>query len=101
MAELLDMLRTAMLLDAIPNALAVMYAIAASLARNGEDERAFEIVTMILQYPMHETLRVEAEILFEELELGLSPEVIAMANLRAEELTLDDMATSILQMDVL
>ena len=101
MAELFDMLRMAMLLEAIPNALAAMFAIAEILARNGENERAFEIVTMTLQYPMHETLRVEAEVLCDELEIGLSPRVIADANLRAQELTLDDMVKSILRMDVL
>jgi len=101
MAELFDMLKMAMLLDAIPNALAAMYAIAEWLAISGEDERAFEIVTMILQYPLHETLRVEAEILYGDLEMGLSPQVIAEANRRAQERTLDDMVTSILQMDAL
>ena len=101
MAELFDMLKMAMLLDAIPNALAAMYAIAEALSRCDENERAFEIVTMILQYPMHDTLRVEAEILYNELEMDLSPQVIAEATVRAEERTLDDMVAVILQMNAL
>ena len=101
MTELFDMLRIAMLLDAIPNALAAMLAIAESHARNSDHERAFEIVAMILQYPLHETLRVEAEILYDELEFQLCPRVVSDVNARVQELTLDDMVDTILSTDAL
>ncbi len=101
MTELFDMLRIAMLLEAIPNALAAMFAIAEGLARNNENERAFEIVAMILQYPLHETLHVEAEILYDELESQLCPRVVNDVNTRVQELTLDDMVSTILRTDAL
>ena len=56
---------------------------------------------MILQYPLHETLRIEAEILYDELEFQLSPRVVADVNARVQELTLDDMVDTILSTDAL
>lgn len=62
------------------------------MARKGEKERAAEILTIILQYPMRADTRHRAQGLFDELETELCPRVFMDAKLLAEDVTLDDLA---------
>lgn len=62
----------------------------------GEKERAVEILTIAMQYPMRQTTRARAEDMYNNLESELCPRVIADAKSLAEEITLDDLMEAIL-----
>ncbi len=62
------------------------------MAHKGEKERAAEILTIILQYPMRVETRHRAQGLYDELETELCPRVFMDARLLAEDVTLDDLA---------
>ncbi|MCA0455254.1 MAG: hypothetical protein LCI00_14860 [Chloroflexi bacterium] len=62
----------------------------------GEKERAVEILTIAMQYPMRQTTRVRAEEIYSDLESMLCPRAIVDAKSLAEEITLDDLMEAIL-----
>jgi hypothetical protein len=99
MNQLHDTLRAAMLLEAVPNVLSTLLAIAEKCAEAGDSARAVGILVLIVRYPMHEDLRFEAESLYEEVAARVYPHVILDATIRADEITLEDMVTEILRAD--
>ena len=90
------MLRAAMQHEAVPNVLATMLAIADLLLSENDKEHAFEILAFIRHYPMHETIREQVDVLYDELEYQLCPRVVADANARAEAMTLEDVVRELL-----
>ncbi|MBL8118585.1 MAG: hypothetical protein J0L63_09025 [Anaerolineae bacterium] len=62
----------------------------------GEKERAVEILTIAMQYPMRQATRTRAESLYSDLESEVCPRVILDAKTLAEEITLDDLMEAIL-----
>ena len=91
-----DALKTAIELGAVPAAINALVCIAESLIERGEAERAAEILALVLCYPMSRETRNLAEDLFMNLEGMLRPRVIADAQTRCDELTLDDLALEII-----
>lgn len=62
----------------------------------GEKERAVEMLTISLQYPMRPATRSRAENLYNDLESELCPRVMVDAKALAEDITLDDLMEAIL-----
>jgi hypothetical protein len=91
-----DALKTAIELGAIPAAINALVCIAELLIERGEDERAAEILALVLCYPMSRDTRELAEDLFMDLESRLCPRVITDAQARCAEITLDDLASEII-----
>jgi hypothetical protein len=69
------------------------------MVEKGEKERAVEILTIGLQYPMRAATQSRAEALYDDLEAELCPRVMLDAKALAEELTLDDLLAAILGKD--
>ena len=91
-----DTLKTAIELGAFPAAINALVCIAESLIERGEAERAADILALVLCYPMSRETRDLAEDLFMDLEGRLGPRLIAYAQSRCDELTLDDLALEII-----
>jgi hypothetical protein len=66
------------------------------MVEKGEKERAVEILTITLEYPMRPTTKQRAEDLYLQLEAELRPRVIEDAKSLAKEITLDDLMEAIL-----
>ena len=62
----------------------------------GEKERAVEMLTIALQYPMRPATRSRAETLYSDLESEMCPRVMVDAKSLAEEITLDDLMEALL-----
>lgn len=62
----------------------------------GEKERAVEILTIALKYPMREGTRARSESLYLTLESEMCPRVMEDAKMLAEDITLDDLMAAIL-----
>ncbi len=92
-----DALKTAIDLGAVPAAINALVCIAESLVERGERERAAEILTLVLCYPMSRETHDLAEDLYNELESRLYPRVLADAQARCDELTLDDLAFEVIR----
>ena len=91
-----DALKTAMELGSVPAAANALVCIAESLMDRGDNERAAEILALVLCYPMARETRDIAEELFFALESHVCPRVIADAQARCEETTLDDLAFGVI-----
>lgn len=66
------------------------------MVEKGEKERAVEILTITLEYPMRPTTKQRAEELYLQLEAELYPGVMEDARSLAKEITLDDLMEAIL-----
>lgn len=66
------------------------------MVEKGEKERAVEILTITLEYPMRPTTKQRAEELYLQLETELCPRVMEDAKSLAKEITLDDLMEAIL-----
>ncbi len=92
-------LKIAMKNEALLMVMDTLSKMAELMVQKGEKERAVEILTITLRYPMREGTRARAENLFQELQAQLSPRVIENAKLLAEDITLDDLMVAILGTD--
>ena len=61
-----------------------------------EKERAAELLTMAMEYPMRAVTRQKAEQIYLDLEAELCPRVMSDAKVLAQEITLDDVLAAIL-----
>jgi hypothetical protein len=91
-----EALRTAIEAGAVPAAISALVGIAESLIERKEPSRAAEILALVLCYPMTRETRELAECLFSNLETSEYPRMISNAKLRAEEMTLDDLALEVI-----
>lgn len=89
-------LKIAMKNEALIMVMDTLVKMAEVMIDKGEKERAVEILTITLQYPMRDTTRQRAESLYDMLEAELCPRVLADARLLADEVTLDDLMAAIL-----
>jgi hypothetical protein len=93
-------LLVAMKNDAFLMVMDTLVKMAEVMIERGEKERAVEILTISLQYPLRETTRSRAVALYDELEAELCPRVVLDAQRLADEITLDDLLAAILGKDV-
>jgi len=89
-------LRIAMKNEALLMVMDTLIKMAELLTEKGEKERAVEILTITLQYPMRQGSKLRAEILYRDLEAELCPRVMVDAQTLADEITLDDLLEAIL-----
>ena len=89
-------LRIAMKNEALLMIMDTLIKMAEVMVDKGEKERAVEILTIAMQYPMRQTTRIRAEEIYTGLETELCPRAIVDAKSLAEEITLDDLMEAIL-----
>ena len=89
-------LKIAMKNEALLMVMDTLIKMAELLTEKGEKERAAEILTIALQYPMRQGSKMRAESLYHELEAELCPRVMLDAKTLADEITLDDLLEAIL-----
>lgn len=89
-------LRVAVKNDALLMIMDTLIKMAELMVSKGEKERAVEILTIALHYPMRQETRSRAEALYDDLETELCPRVFADARLLAQEVTLDDLMAALL-----
>lgn len=75
----------------------VLIKLSERMVNKGEKERAVEILTIALKYPMNPATQKRAETLYDELEASLCPRVILDAKALADEMTLNDLLEVIAQ----
>lgn len=92
-------LKIAMKNEALLMVMDTLSKMAELMVQKGEKERAVEILTIALLYPMRDGTRARAEGLYLSLEAEMCPRVIADAKLLAEDITLDDLMVVILGQD--
>ena len=96
MQSIYDELQTAMDAELTPKVVDILVDIADQLIDRGERERAIEILTFALMYPMRSITIELAELRFRELEATLSPRVLLDARTLTQELTLEDLVKLII-----
>jgi hypothetical protein len=96
MQALFDELQAAMDADLTPKVIDILVEFADHLCERGDRERAVEILTFALMYPMRAVTFDLADLRFRELEAELCPRVILDARMLAQELTLEDMVKLIM-----
>ncbi len=89
-------LRVAVKNDALLMIMDTLIKMAELMATKGDKERAVEILTIALHYPMRQETRSRAEALYDDLEAELCPRVFADARTLAQEVTLDDLMAALL-----
>jgi len=89
-------LRIAMKNEAMLMVIDTLVKMAELMVQKGEKERAVEILTIALEYPMRAGTRSRAQALYDELESELCPRVFTDAKQLAQEITLDDLLAAIL-----
>jgi hypothetical protein len=89
-------LRVAMRNDAMMMVMDTLVRLTEVLIDKGERERAAELVTIALEYPMRPVTRQKAQHIYLGLEAELCPRVMSDARTLAEEITLDDLLEAIL-----
>lgn len=89
-------LRIAMQNQAILSVLDILVKMAEFMVEKGEKERAAEILTIALEYPLRDESRKRAQSLYNDLETELCPRVFLDAKTLAAEITLDDLLEAIL-----
>lgn len=94
--DIYDELQAAIVAESVPRILSLLYTIAEHLAQQNEKEHAFNILALIIQYPMTASLRAQADGLYDDLEWQLCSRAVWDANERAFALTLEDMALELL-----
>ncbi len=96
MQSIYDELQTAMNAELTPKVVDLLVDIADHLIDRGERERAVEILTFALMYPMRSITFEMAEMRFRELEASMCPRVLLDARTLAQELTLEDLVKLII-----
>jgi hypothetical protein len=89
-------LKVAMKNEAMLMIMDTLVKMAEVMIEKGEKERAVEILTITLEYPMRATTKQRAEDLYVQLEAELCPRVIEDAKALAKDVTLDDLMEAIL-----
>ena len=89
-------LAVAMKNDALLMIMDTLVKMAEVMIGKGEKERAVEMLTIALQYPMRPATRSRAENLYNDLESEMCPRVMVDAKALAEDITLDDLMEAIL-----
>lgn len=92
-------LLVAMKNDAFLMVMDTLVKMAEVMIERGEKERAAEILTISLQYPLRDSTRARAITLYDDLEAELCPRVMLDARRLADEITLDDLLAVILGKD--
>jgi hypothetical protein len=92
-------LRIARKNDALLMVMDTLIKMAELLVEKNEKERAVEILTIAMEYPMRAGSRKRAELLYMALEAELCPRVLLDAKTLANELTLDDLLEAMLGAD--
>lgn len=92
-------LKIAMKNEAMLMVMDTLVKMAELMVQKGESERAVEILTIALKYPMRANTRNRAQEIYDDLETRLCPRVFADAQQLAEEITLDDLLAVILGKD--
>lgn len=95
-----ETLKTAMATGAISLVLDALVEIAGAKVEAGEKERATEIVTLVLCYPLEDDTRERAEELLRDLESELCPRVVMDAKARAFEVTLEEEVQAVLGSEI-
>lgn len=85
-------LRAAIEREALPAAIDALVGIAQNLVEARDSERALEILTLVLYYPMNRETREVAETLYDDLEATVCPRLLLDARTLALSMTLDDLA---------
>lgn len=96
MEQLHKVLRIAMQNQDMKPALDILVKLSEYMVEKGEKERAVEILTIVLRYPMRADSLKRAQSLYNDLEAELCPRVIEDAKTLAEDMTLDDLMEAIL-----
>lgn len=95
-----ETLKTAMATGAISLALDALVEIAGAKIKSGEKERATEIVTLVLCYPLEDDTLERAEDMLRDLEAELCPRVVMDAKSRAFEVTLEDEVEALISSEI-
>jgi hypothetical protein len=96
MEQFYKILRIAMQNQAISSVLDILVKMAEFMVEKGEKERAVEILTISLEYPLREESRKRAQFLYNDLATEVCPRVFEDARSLAAEITLDDLLEAIL-----
>lgn len=96
METYLTTLRSAQQQESVPTMLDTLVYIAESAVEAGDTERAAEILSLVVLYPLNKYTRVRAENMLLNLKSEICPRVILDAETRAQEITLDEMVAEIL-----
>lgn len=89
-------LKIALRNDALLMVMDTLIKIAELLISKQDKERAVEIITFVLLYPLRPESRLRAEVLYNNLAAELCPRVLADAHTLANDLTLDDLLAAII-----
>jgi hypothetical protein len=89
-------LKVALRNDAMMMVMDTLVRLTEILINKNEKERAAELVTIALEYPMRPITRQKAEQMYLDLEAELCPRVMTDAREMAQEVTLDDLLAAIL-----
>jgi uncharacterized protein YfaA (DUF2138 family) len=92
-------LRIARKNDAMLMVMDTLIKMAELLVEKNEKERAVEILTIAMEYPMRAGSQKRATALYLELEAELCPRVLLDAKTLANEITLDDLLEAMIGMD--
>ncbi len=96
METYLTTLRNAQQHEAVSAMLDTLIRIAEASVEAGETERAADILALVVHYPLNKHNRARAENLFLDLKAEVCPRVILDAETRAQEITLDELVSEIL-----
>ena len=96
MEQFCKVLRIAMQNQAIFSVLDILVKMAEFMVEKGDKERAVEILTISLEYPLRDESRKRAEALYNDLAAELCPRVLLDAKTLAKDITLDDLLEVIL-----
>ncbi len=96
MQAIYDELQLAMVAEVTPKVIDILVEISEHLIERGEKDRAAEILTFALMYPMRSVTLELAEMRFRDLEAELCPRVILDARVLVQELTLEDLVKLII-----
>jgi hypothetical protein len=92
-------LKIALKNDAMLMVMDTLIKMAELLVEKNEKERAVEILTIALNYPMRPNSKARAQALYDQLEAELCPRVILDAKTLADEITLDDLLEAMVGRD--
>jgi uncharacterized protein YfaA (DUF2138 family) len=92
-------LRIARKNDAMLMVMDTLIKMAELLVEKNEKDRAVEILTIAMEYPMRAGSQKRAEALYLELEAELCPRVLVDARMLANEITLDDLLEAMIGAD--
>jgi hypothetical protein len=89
-------LKVALRNDAMMMVMDTLVRLTEVLIEKREKERAAELLTLALEYPMRPVTRHKAEQIYLDLEAELCPRVMADAKALVDDITLDDLLAAIL-----